>query len=77
MDVQGSKVISKKQRFSASQNTREPFSLPKENRRESFLVVIPFHGNKTIPIGTMKSIIKQIWNFSGSMEEKRLKTELH
>lgn len=30
-------------------------------RKDSNIVVIPFHGSKDIPIPTLKSIIKQAW----------------
>ena len=35
------------------------FSLVKETERGKCVVIMPFHGNKSIPIGTMYSIVKQ------------------
>lgn len=42
------------------------FHYKKTTKERNFLVVVAFHGNKNIPIGTMNSIVRQ----SGVEKEK-------
>ena len=54
--------------FSLHRTSGSHFHYKKQTAEHSYLVTIAYHGNRTIPIGTMQSIVRQsgiarvIWN---------------